>query len=232
MLHILYRACNKELEYPAQRKERPFWFCKLKCFASLHNSIKNSKYNTSIKVTILMDGQESRLTEYINYLGYDINYYNFSSNRLSLQNQLMYSHKIKEQNIYFLEDDYLHLPNAIDILYDGVETLNLISGYDHMDRYTRNDNIDEKMNICLINNKHWRTAESTTCSWLVSRKISNTVIHAASTFLLEDRALFRYLNKNNNIQLYTPITGVTTHVRKDEMSPGVEWEKINDEIKL
>ena len=227
MLTILYRACDKELESIPTRVGRPSWFSKVNCFKSLHNSYLNCKYKDQIKIIILMDGDKSILSDEMEKLDYTIIYNKVRSNYNSLQFQLDYSEKISEGNIYFAEDDYLYTLDALDHIYTGVERFGLITGYDHPDRYTNNDD------ICLGNEsiyfheaKHWRTCESTTCSWAVSRNLISHIIPIAKRFGLEDRLLFRHLYQNN-IRLYSPIPGIATTVYEPVISFGIDWKNIN-----
>ena len=229
MLTILYRSCDKEIKN-LSRAGRPSWFNKLNCFKSIHNSIQKSQYKNSIKLITIMDGKPSELSEYIKSLNYEIYFCEKYSNLESLKFVLEFSKQFKSNDIYFIEDDYLHLDTAIDCLYTGVSSFGLVTGYDHMDRYTRNDDIcKSNESIYYTNNRHWRTCESTTCSWAVSSGLYDTVISAAEHFLLNDRDLFRYLY-TKNIRLHSPVPGVTTHIHEPYMSPGIDWEKINNSI--
>jgi hypothetical protein len=228
MLTILYRACDKELESPPTRKGRPFWFSKLNCFRSLYDSYQKSKFKNQIKLIMLMDGDECVLSNEAKKLGCDIIFNKVGSNIGSLTYQLQYAEKIEQGNIYFLEDDYLHTHDAIDIIYSGIDKFDLITGYDHYDRYTRTDDVCyNKESIHYYAEKHWRTCESTTCTWAVSRKLISKIMPIANHFMLNDRDLFRFLYLNN-IRLYSPITAVSTHVHEPYMSPGIDWKHIND----
>jgi hypothetical protein len=227
MLTILYRSCDKEIKN-STRKGRPVWFDKFKSFKSLHNSIQASKWKNDIKLITIMDGNESELSDYIKNFNYDVYFCKKFSNEGSLQFVLDFSYQFKNDNIYFIEDDYLHLECAIDHLYPAIEKFGLITGYDHMDRYVGSDDIcANNESIHYFNERHWRTCESTTCTWAVSNKMYDTVMPAAKHFLLNDRDLFRYLYVNK-IKLYTPILGVSTHIHNPHMSPGINWESINN----
>ena len=141
LLTILYRACDKELDSIPSRRGRPSWFSKINCFRSLHNSYLNCTYKDQIKIKILMDGDKSILSDEMDKFNYEIIYNKVRSNNLSLQFQLEYAEKHSEGNVYFIEDDYLHTEDALDFIYIGVEKFGLITGYDHPDRYTHNDDI-------------------------------------------------------------------------------------------
>lgn len=223
MLNILYRGCSLELESPPKREGRPFWFSKLKAFQTLHESILHA--NCDVKLIALMDGQSSQLTDMIQSYGYELHYINAGSNKKSLEYQLDYARNLDVGDIYFVEDDYIHLPNAISVIASGVQKFGLVTGYDHMDRYVRTDDICyQKESIYFHDNVHWRTCESTTCTWAIRGDIYNMIYPVAKEFLLEDRAFFRYLY-TNGVRLYNPIPAVSTHIHVPHLSPGILWEK-------
>lgn len=228
MLTILYRGCDKELEYLPSRQGRPQWFSKINNFKSIHNSIVNSKFKDEIKLIALMDGKKSILTDFILSLNYDLVFINAGSNNESLKFQLNFSKQFNT-DLYFLEDDYLHRPDAMNHIINGVNRFDLVTGYDHFDRYTRTDDISrDRESIFFHEGIHWRTCESTTCTWAVSKRIAKTIIPIAEHFLLNDRDFFRYLH-TKQIRLHSTMPGVSTHVHEPYMSPGINWENINNE---
>jgi len=232
MLTILYRACNLELESPPTRKDRPTWFSKINCFNSIHHSIKNSKYKDDIKLIVFLDGDKSILSDHIEGYGYNIIYKKFNSGPDSLKYQLDFSDDINDSDIYFLEDDYLHILDAIDHIYTGVRKFGLITGYDCLDRYTRLDDITrDKESIYFYNKRHWRTAESTTLTWAVSKEFKNNIISTFKSYGWVDRQFFRDMYAKG-IRLYQPMPGVSTHVHEPYLTPGIDWEKINNSFDI
>ena len=224
MLNILYRGCSFELETPPKREGRPFWFSKIKCFETLHKSIINAK--TKIKFVALMDGDKSPLTDIIESYGYELIYIHAGSNKKSFEYQLDYANTLIDGDFYFVEDDYLHLSNAINIIFSGIQKFGLVTGYDHMDRYTLIDDISyQKESLYFYDNTHWRTCESTTCTWAIRNDLYKSVYPIAKHFLLEDRALFRYLH-SIGLKLHSTIPGITTHVHLPYLSPAIDWKNI------
>jgi len=82
--------------------------------------------------------------------------------------------------LYFVEDDYLHKPNAPEILLEGLERFDYVTLYDHPDKY-RNSNMP--LNPYAKMNRYsepteviegplsvWRTTNSTTMSFAVNGK--------------------------------------------------------------
>lgn len=219
-INIIYRGCNLEKPEQPLRYLRPNGFDKRKCFYTLHKTIQNYVENVD-KIFIIIDGEKGYLSDYIESLGYEVMWIDFKSNEKSLKYCYDLATTIEDSNnIYFIEDDYWHNENALEIINEGIEMFGLVTGYDHMDRYTRTDDIFyEKESIKLTKNCHWRTAESTTCTWAVSRKIFDFVESIAKHELLEDRNFFRRIFLEKNIRLYTPIPAVSTHMAEGYMSP-------------
>jgi hypothetical protein len=217
-LNIIYRGSNLENPIEALRDGRPNGFDKRNSFYTLDRAIKYSKQIN--KVYIIIDGDRGYLSDYIQSLGYDIIYINKKSNSLSLKYCYEFAKSLDNNNIYFVEDDYWHLENALDVINEGINSFGLVTGYDHTDRYTRTDDITHnKESIKISENHYWRTAESTTCTWGISKSLYNEVFDIASTHLLEDRIFFRRLIIEKNIRLHTPIPSVSTHLMNDYISP-------------
>lgn len=217
-LNIIYRGCNLESPNTPQRSGRPEGFNKIDCFYTLHRAIKN--YNNINEVHIVIDGDKGYLSDYIESLGYKVTYVDFKSNEKSLKYCYDLASSIQDSNnIYFIEDDYWHTENALSVINEGINNFDLVTGYDHMDRYTRTDDITYgKDYIKLSENHYWRTAESTTCTWAVSRALYNKIENIAKEELLNDRNFFRKLYQSN-IRLHTPIPSVSTHLMVGYVSP-------------
>jgi hypothetical protein len=231
-MDIIYR-CSEDILTRNYRPKGtlPKWLDKRKCFKSFINSLKSSHNNHTIY--IIHDGPFGPLEEYIKSFNINIQNINYSNPANSLLFCLNFGKSLKNDNIYFLEDDYLHLPNAINILEEGIEKFQLISGYDHPDRYTRIDDITYKQEeISITKSSHWRTAEATTHTFIVSKNISEIVIDEAIKFPSADREFFRNLYKTKNIRLWQTIPGVITHVTNMFSSPLINWKEFNDSIIL
>lgn len=225
MITIVYRGSDLELENPPKRYGRPIWFSKINNFKSIHKSICFSNFKNEIKLIALMDGNPSKLSDLIYSLGYDVIFNNSGSNESSLKFQYSYAKDLKT-DVYFLEDDYIHKENAMDHIINGVNKFKMVTGYDHSDRYTRTDDISkENESIFFYEGIHWRTCESTTCTWAVKNELLKEVLPVAEKYLLNDREFFRHLYRCG-IKLHSPIPGVSTHVHEPYMSPGTDWSLI------
>lgn len=78
----------------------------------------------------------------------------------------------KDDNIvYFVEDDYIHLPLSSKAILEGIELGNYITLYDHPDKYTSLYDHGETTRIFRSKSSHWKQTIST-CMTFAS-KISN-----------------------------------------------------------
>jgi hypothetical protein len=224
MINIIYRFCNKPC---TERHNRPEWFSKINCFESLY---QNFIIKDNYKLYCIQDGEDDKLTEFIKNKNKIENFINinYKSNAASLNFCLNYADNIKNGDFYFVEDDFLHKPNAATILEEGIDKFKLISLYDHLDRYTVEDDITKNCeSIAISNSSYWRTAESTTCSWACSRQNWEQIKNHAKQFNLNDREFFRNLIQKN-IRLWTPIKAYSTHCMNNLLSPLINWKNIND----
>lgn len=230
-LTVIYR-CSEE---DSKRQHRPPWFSKWKC---LNNFLDIFKYadkilGVNIEIIAVHDGPRGLLHDFLEFNDISIQKINIGSNAGSLDYCLKLATNLDTDIIYFLEDDYLHVEYSPHILLDGFDVAktlkksHIVSLYDHADRYHRVDDIDYgQTNVLLGSWRHWRTAESTTCTWAVSKETyMNDVYDLANKFSLDDRGLFRALRTKDTV-LFTPITGASTHCHLPFMSPLVEWSKV------
>jgi len=227
MINIIYRLCEVEMTPPFRSKRLP-WFSKLNCLQSFLRSLEHSKEYVS-SVTFVHDGPEGLLIQAIPEQ-FPIVRINACSNEGSLLATYDLAKSISG-DIYYVEDDYLHLPQSIKLIALALPTLGLVTGYDHEDRYVRDDDLSygkEKICFDIPSQHHWRTAESTTCTFAISESMRPRVQPFADKFKLIDRTLFRKLYKKG-IRLWTPIPGLVTHV-DTALAPGIDWVAFNEQM--
>ena len=227
MINIIYRLCEVEMAPPFRSKRLP-WFSKLNCLQSFLESLEYSKEYVS-SVTFVHDGPEGLLIKAIPEQ-FPIVRINACSNEGSLLATYDLAKSISG-DIYYVEDDYLHLPQSIKLIALALPTLGLVTGYDHEDRYVRDDDLSygkEKICFDIPSQHHWRTAESTTCTFAISESMRPRVQPFADKFKLIDRTLFRKLYKKG-IRLWTPIPGLVTHV-DTALAPGIDWVAFNEQM--
>ena len=236
-LDIIYRCYNAEMSRPGDvnyvpgtGRNRPEWYDKLKCLKTFITAVEYAKDITG-KVIFLHDGPKGLLYDSI-----PSKYETVCINQLTDGGSLAEAHNIADSlsdHIYFAEDDYLHLQNSVQVIYDGLETFNLVTPYDHLHRYVNDDDITKGKEYIAFSKKtncHWRTSESTCNSWATTRQLWNGIVgNLAKAFRPYDRDLFRTLITQHNIRLWNPIPGVTSQI-DENMSPGVDWKAFNSQI--
>jgi len=227
---IIYRACGKESGANPPASLRPRLFSKENCFDSALRM--RSQMPSVFSIHVIWDGKPSPLFDYI-LAGKPDSVTKTNENSIaSIDHQWSLADRLTGDFIYFLEDDYLHTPDAAKVFYEGAERFNLISLYDHNDRYTRLDDLTRNQEkVDVTGSCHWRTAESTTCTWACSRNLWSRIKNTAVHHRFDDRGFFRTLLKTG-VRLWTPMPGRSTHCVTPYMTPFVDWEKVSDGVTL
>jgi len=125
--------------------------------------------------------------------------------------------------VLFQECDYLYEGYDGDIFVSAIDKLGLVSPYDHLNFYKDRNLHSEQCRIKLIDNHHFRTTERNTMTWgchtdLVKRNIDMLKDHG----YLDGQVWYDL--KDKGYELYVPIPSFATHMAKDWLAPGVEWE--------
>ena len=227
-IHIFYR----HTKINNLNSSRPSWFSYEKCFNNLEKTLKN---NNNIKLTIAYDGDNPELDPILSKSNniYPLILTSHNSSLLSYRNLLSYikNDKSIDKNdlIYFLENDYLHIPKWVSYIlnlykmYDVSECY--ISLYDHNDKYTHPMYESLVSKILTTKDCHWRTTPSTCGSFIITKKLFDLDYDVWSTHV-GDHNTFLYLNKHRNRQVLTPIPGLSTHCMENLLSPTINWSEI------
>ena len=124
--------------------------------------------------------------------------------------------------IYFLEDDYLHRPGWVDILFEGFSlNVDYVTLYDHRDKYMHYPKLASQ--IFITASSHWRTTPSTTNTYAMRFRTLKEHISIHRRFSLErkisaDHDKFCHLGKKG-ATLISPIPGWSTHADLEFASP-------------
>ena len=139
--------------------------------------------------------------------------------------------------VYFLENDYLHTENSLEVLIDGFKLTNgendYITLYDHPDKYDVNHPIyyymKKRTHVFLGEKSHWKTAFSTTMTFaakVVTLKDDEKIWRQWTTTRHPfDFKIFTTLGKKGK-SLLSPIPGCSTHGEKAFLGPLVDWENL------
>ena len=142
---------------------------------------------------------------------------------------------IDSDYIYFIEDDYLHLPNSSQVIIEGLERFGdqaNLTLYDHPDHYNKQEELINKYGlICLTNSTHWRSIESTTFTFAFKKQNFLKLKNTFKMCNLEDTLLHIQLLQRG-LKLFSPMPGFSTHVNVPFFSKLVDWQQYNFDIKL
>lgn len=134
--------------------------------------------------------------------------------------------------IYFLEDDYLHLPKWPQVLREAFTLPNIdyVTLYDHKDKYLFPQYADLKSKIFHTPSCHWRTTPSTTNTYSMLFKTLKKHIDLHRCFSLgrkitADHEKFVKLGEEEAV-LISSIPGYATHAEPEFASPGTDWEGV------
>lgn len=235
-IHIIYRCCELETGSRPIRKSRPPFFNKETCLRNALRTLLFSELYPEVKTkfTIVHDGPEGPLYDIASISeegGHlDIVRIASQSNMESYKAALDVARLSDCEAIYMLEDDYLHTDNARQLLIEGLDKFNIITGYFHTDRLTRNDDITRgHESISATPSSHWVTNESTTCTWACTKDVRSThLFNYAYLHTLNDRLMWRELWLRESLRLWVPTPGFSTHLESGLMTPFINWKEIND----
>lgn len=202
-LQIFYRISDKDkskLKLPGATKER-----------CLENFI--SIFGTDIKV--IADNCSEDLLSYLKSKNLNIietTLGNSASFRYALNLAINYS---DETSIYFVEDDYLHLPQAKELLIEGLQNSEYVTLYDHPDKYGPLYNWGETCKIFRTASSHWKESLSTCMTFAATAKILKQDFYIWDLQTKDetphDHKAFCCLSKSNH-KLAVCIPGAACHV--------------------
>jgi hypothetical protein len=235
-ISIIYRACNRELNTGEFNISRPYWFCKKKCWRNFFNEFGN---RSDVEILVVFDGNENdELASYIRKYTNNILYLNNVGNLNSLLFCYDTAKTVDSEFIMFSEDDYLWLDKSCDILIEGLDkfkTHGSVSLYHHPDRIFRNDDITLGHEyITITNSCYWRTAESNTFTFGISKDIFLRYYQEFINCGISDRLLFINLLKKYNFRHFVPISERVgaTHVNRFFSTLFIDWERYNHSINV
>ena len=143
--------------------------------------------------------------------------------------------------VYFLEDDYLHRPDACKILMEGLTIADYVTLYDHPDKYVNatepEGNVEvrgggEDTKVILTPSSHWKFTNSTTMTFAVTTGTLLKDKKIWHDFLLKrevpmyDYEVFACLRKKSGRTIASPIPGYSTHCEIKFLTPLINWNEI------
>jgi hypothetical protein len=139
--------------------------------------------------------------------------------------------------IYFLEDDYLHLPGSRGVLMEGLIIAPYATMYDHPDKYASREQGGnpfvhgggEATRVLRTASSHWKFTNSTTMTFATTAGVLRADLnvwdaHTRGTHP-NDFAAFVDLHRKGRT-LVVSIPGRSTHCDPQWPGPGVDWDAV------
>lgn len=143
-----------------------------------------------------------------------------------------------DEIVYFIENDYLHKHNSIEILKQGFTLgASFVALYDHPDKYLDPSHGGnpyceggaEATRVYLTDSCHWKITNSTTMTFATKaytlRKFQSILRKHTAEKHPNDFQMFLELREQNAL-LITPIPGYATHGETMWLSPLTDWSKV------
>ncbi len=134
--------------------------------------------------------------------------------------------------IYFLEDDYIHLPQWPQILREAftLHGIDYVTLYDHKDKYFLPHYAHMPSKIFHTASCHWRTTPSTTNTYAMLFKTLKKHIdlhrcYSLGRTITADHDKFSKLAEEGAV-LISSIPGFSTHAEPEFASPCTDWDHI------
>ena len=257
---------NTEVEIWDQNKKRLFEQPKIDySYRSINSLIKSiefcqNKYpNIKIKTIIIDDNSKdenlNRIKKLIDNKNIEIvslNHENYKtlikdqktketfSNLASLMNSFEIAKDKGEDLIFFVEDDYLHFEPMLEEMVASYERIAsqlkkdiFMCPSDYPYLYMNN----EKTNILIGNKRHWRTINTTLCTFMTSKNLLNKYWENFEKTCLDRNDPFeKYINEiYENEICVSPLKSLSLHLTNINSSyglaPFIDYKKLWDENK-
>ncbi len=164
--------------------------------------------------------------------------------------RLVASRALKESEagtaLYFLEDDYLHIKGAAEVILDGLTRADYVSVYDHPDKYIDGPNPfvskgGEESRVLLGKLCHWKISNSTTMTFAVRKETLAADWHVWEEFtsagfpddfhaFLRLCSLGSWENRifGSGRKLFTSLPAFATHTELEWIAPLRNWTSISE----
>ncbi len=252
--HIVLRTCD--VVHSLHNAPRPFGLDKRTlikvCFRSLVKALEGHDH----KITVIADRLSEEMTKFFEGFNVTILHGEYGNDN-SLRKQVELALQVPDEDwVYFVEDDYLHTPEAFTWIADLIE---------HKNEYIQKKSIARKIRFIKqrLDNKpivihtpdypdryqprylrysliflsrfcHWRQITNTTFTFLMSgasvKRYKDILLYSCNG--ADDgylsRALYGAQYFGDKALCLSPIPGVATHMHEEVMTPLVDWKQYLD----
>jgi hypothetical protein len=199
------------------------------------------KHFPTEEITVYADNVRNETYEWITTYGLNVIRTNGGSSAAGFR--IVFNEALNIQDdgeiIYFVEDDYLHLPNSRNILIEGLERTDYVTLYDCIDKYIPasmggnefiDDGASEETRVFLTKSRHWKLTNSTTMTFATTVKTlkedKEVWIKYTHGTLPQDFKCFIELRQNKGRTLGSPIPSLSTHCEPLWAAPLVDWNSV------
>ena len=228
-MKIIYRISDA-----GYKKEKPDYINNETCLKNATTVFEDEDWsiiadNISTETNDMIQKYKSRDHIYYASVGHGAGTFN-----LALNEALTYN---DDDIVYFIENDYLHKPESVNILNEGFELgASFVALYDHPDKYLdpgKGGNPycvggAEDTRVYLTDSCHWKITNSTTMTFAAKvstlKRTEEILRKHTNTAHPNDFSMFLELRENNEL-LVTSIPGYSTHGETAWLSPLNNWKK-------
>jgi len=226
-MQVIYRISNTG--YP---KEKPDYINNKNCF---ENALRTfNKANWLVIADNITDDTKLYLESKVKIINYVSVGHGAGTFNLALDFAINLS---DDEIVYFLENDYLHKPEADKILEDGIELgFDYVTAYDHKDKYLNPfeggnpfcSGRSEETRVYLGQYCHFKLTNSTTMTFAARVKTLKEDEDVLRKWTKEtypyDFQMFMEL-KQRGRRLASSIPGFATHGETEYLSPLTNWKQ-------
>jgi hypothetical protein len=127
--------------------------------------------------------------------------------------------------ILFQECDYLYLPDTGQRMVEAITQLGMVSPYNHRNFYMDQSIHSKTCELELVNNHIWRSVERNTMTFGIRPDVFKSNFTTFEKYGYLDNDVWHDLRASGQ-PLYVPIPSIATHMVKDYLAPGIEWEDL------
>lgn len=209
MLYKIYRICDRR-----DGRTKIDTITKQQCFLNFVEVFGTAG------LTVVADNTRAETIEFLRGFAADIH-----ATALGNSGSFLYARDLalalpEDALVYLVEDDYLHQPDAVTHIREGLELADYVSLYDHPDKYmdpSPNPLVKqggEMTKVLLTRSSHWKLTNSTTMTFAARvrtlRQDAAVMQRYCRAPVPQDFFMFCELLKHGR-RLVTPIPGRSTH---------------------
>jgi hypothetical protein len=235
ILFVYFRACEKQetISYVKRFNDTNKTTVLKKCWLSLQSSI--SEEDTIILVhdavsedtlTWLKGTSKTKQLTLVPVPEHDWSYHLHTVVLIDILEE--FCTKFPTELHYIVEDDYLHVPDALQVMKNTLALWpNFSVSYDYPDRYIK----PIPCHVIVGKDRHWRTVESSTMTVAaIGRRWLDVMPELKSIASTSNDKIFEHIYKQ--IPCISPMPGLASHMTDYHQTPLVDWDNIWNSINV